>query len=305
MTVLVLGGAGFLGSHLVERLLLDARSVVVVDDLSSGRLANLAEARKSGGDLKIHQHRLGSPGTAELVEKARPSVIYHLARPALDDAGPLSDLGSTLDVLEAAVGAGVERVVVGLDAGRLYAPSPDRRRLAESEALESRVAGIGDRAVLDALAAYRSERSIEYMALAIASVYGPRMRPGSGRSADLVDQVLSSAARDEACVLRARSLHHDLVFVDDVVDALARAGTRGSGLLVNVGSGQAVTAEQVALAATGAGASATFAAQSREASQQLVLDVNRARIHLGWQPFTELGDGMQITLAWLGKRSPS
>jgi nucleoside-diphosphate-sugar epimerase len=68
---------------------------------------------------------------------------------------------------------------------------------------------------------------------------------------------------------------------------------------MNIGSGQAVTAEQVAWAATGAGATVTSAAPSgRETGHQLVLDVNRARIHLGWQPYTDMGEGLRATLEW-------
>jgi UDP-glucose 4-epimerase len=304
MSHLVVGGAGFLGSHLVERLLLDGQAVVVVDDLSSGRLANLAAARESGGSLQIHQLRVGDEGTAELMAKVRPEVVTHLGSPGAHATGAASidGLACLLTLLEAAADAEVSRMVVALDAGALYAPSPDRRRLTESEAVEPTVSGIGERAVLDALAAYRRDRSVEFVALALTAVYGPRMHADAGTG--LIDQVVTGAGGGDSCVLEPDEVARDVVFVDDVVDALVRAGERGSGLLVNIGSGQAVTAEQVAWAATGLGVTVTSTVAGRESGHRLVLDVNRARIHLGWQPFTELGEGLRATLEWRAGSAP-
>ena len=305
MSHLVVGGAGFVGSHLVERLLLDGRTVVVVDDLSSGRLANLAAARESGGSLQIHQHHVGDDGTAELLARVRPEVVTHLAGVAGSATGHASteQLAALLALLESAAGVGVGRVVVALDAAALYAPAPDRRRLTEAEASEPGVSGICERAALDALAAYRHDRSLEFVALALAGVYGPRMHPVAGT--ELIDQALDSATAETVCSLQSGAVAHDVVYVDDVVDALTRAAARGSGLLVNIGSGEAVTAEQVAWAATGVGVSVSSTEPGREPGHRMVLDVNRARIHLGWRPYTELGEGLRATLEWRARSASS
>lgn len=299
MNHLVVGGAGFLGSHLVEQLLLDGQTVVVVDDLTTGRLAHLATAREAGGSLQIHQHRIGDEGTAELLARVRPDVITHLGHPAGSPSGtrPVDGLAVLLTLLDAAAAADVSRVVVALDAEAMYRPSPDRRRLSETDASEPIISGIAERAVLDALAAYRRDRSLEFVALAVAGVYGPRMHSHAGTAP--IEQVVARVADGDPCVLEAEAVSRDLVFVDDVVDALVRSCERGSGLLVNIGSGQAVTAEQVAWAATGVGATVTStAASGRDGGHQLVLDVNRARIHLGWQPYTDLVEGLRATLEW-------
>ena len=76
---MVVGGAGFIGSHLVDRLLLDGDGVDVVDDLSSGSLANLADARSSSGELKFHHLDGVATEFVELVGMRRPSVVFHLA----------------------------------------------------------------------------------------------------------------------------------------------------------------------------------------------------------------------------------
>lgn len=79
MPVMVCGGAGFIGSHLVERLLAEGHAVDVVDDLSTGSLANLSDARSSGGDLRFHHLDVTALEFAELVGLRKPRVIYHLA----------------------------------------------------------------------------------------------------------------------------------------------------------------------------------------------------------------------------------
>ena len=106
MNVLVVGGAGFIGSHLVERLLAEGHTVDVVDLLSSGSLANLANARAAGGELKIHTLAAGAEEFQALVAMRNPDVIYHLAVlppgvPAEQCAGDA--MRSTLAVLEACI----------------------------------------------------------------------------------------------------------------------------------------------------------------------------------------------------------
>ena len=79
MNVVVVGGAGFIGSHLVDRLLAESHHVDVIDDLSTGTLGNLAEARAAGGGLKIHHLDAASPEAASLIGMRRPDVVFHLA----------------------------------------------------------------------------------------------------------------------------------------------------------------------------------------------------------------------------------
>src|SRR5580692_6701807 len=109
MKVLVTGGAGFIGSTLVDRLLAEGHAVDVVDDLSTGSLANLAQARASGGEVSFHQLDIRGPELHELALRRRPEVIFHLAAQtsvAASVADPARDadvniLGS-LRVLDAA-----------------------------------------------------------------------------------------------------------------------------------------------------------------------------------------------------------
>src|SRR3954471_23840892 len=129
MSPMVVGGAGFLGSHLVDRLLAEDFPTDVVDDLSSSSLGNLADARAAGGRLKIHTLDVRAGDFSSLVGMRRPDVIYHLALltpgQADKDSSGIS-IVSALAVLEAARTHGVGKVVVALPAGLLYGEVPPR-----------------------------------------------------------------------------------------------------------------------------------------------------------------------------------
>src|ERR1700678_3185427 len=125
--MLVTGGGGFIGSTLVDRLLAEGHAVDVVDDLSSGSLANLAAARASGGEMTFHQLDIREPELLELTLRRRPEVIYHLAAQTsvtASVADPLRDADvnvlGTLRVLDAARAAGARKVVFAASGGSLY-----------------------------------------------------------------------------------------------------------------------------------------------------------------------------------------
>ncbi|MHB8295320.1 MAG: GDP-mannose 4,6-dehydratase, partial [Acidimicrobiales bacterium] len=141
MRAAVTGGAGFIGSTLVDRLLAEGHEVDVVDDLSTGTIANLAEAREAP-DRRFSFHRLdiAEPELVELLARRRPEVVFHLAAQAdvrVSVARPLFDakvnLLGTLNLLEAARAAGCSRVVFAAIGGTLYGePAPEDLPVTES-----------------------------------------------------------------------------------------------------------------------------------------------------------------------------
>ena len=184
---LVTGGAGFIGSTLVDRLLAEGHSVDVVDDLSTGSLANLAAARASAGhQLTVHQMDIRSPEVVDLMARRRPEVVFHLAAQAdvrVSVADPVFDadvnLLGTLRILEGARAGPVDRVVFAASGGTLYG-EPDASELPLKESLPHRPLspyGVSKKAALDYLVAYRELHSLEFAALALANVYGPRQDP--------------------------------------------------------------------------------------------------------------------------------
>ena len=246
MRTLVTGGAGFIGSNLVDRLLVEGHEVDVVDDFSTGSLSNLAEARGSAGrSLTIHHLDITAPAVIELMARRRPELVFHLAaqadvrvsvaRPAFD--ATVNVVGS-LNVLEGARQAETERVVFAGSGGTLYGePADEDLPVRESHPQQPLSPyGVSKKAVIDYLVAYRELHSLEFCALALGNVYGPRQNPHgeAGVVAIFADRVL----RDEPVTIFGDGEQtRDYVFVDDVVDAFVRAATRGGGLVCNIGTG--------------------------------------------------------------------
>ena len=302
MNPLVVGGAGFLGSHLVDRLLAEDSPTDVVDDLSTGLLGNLAEARSAGGSLKIHTLDVRAGDFASLVAMRRPDIIFHLGLLTPGSADRDVDgtaISSLLAVLEAARIHGVSKVVVALPAGSLYGEVPSRELpVKESRSMEPNgLRGILARTALDLLTLYRNEHAVEHTALALASVYGPRQRPGDG--------VVAGFAAAHAAG-RPFELHgdgrqtRDLLFVDDAVDALARSAQRGGGLLVNVGTGVQTSVRDLA-ALIDPHSSIVTAPRRHGDLTRVAVSPTRARIQLQWSPWTDLVVGLRTTVAFYAR----
>ena len=187
MKALVTGGAGFIGCTLVDRLLAEGHAVDVIDDLSSGSLANLAESRADRSNrLSFHQLDIRQPGVIELIERRAPEVVFHLAAQAdvrVSVARPVFDaevnvIGS-LNVLEGARAAGARKVVFASSGGTIYG-DPDASELPVKESHPQHPVspyGVAKKVVGDYLHAYRELHDLEYTALALANVYGPRQDP--------------------------------------------------------------------------------------------------------------------------------
>jgi UDP-glucose 4-epimerase len=294
MNVVVVGGAGFIGSHLVDRLIADGAAVDVVDDLTQGSLANLSEARSMAGPLKIHHLDAGTDEFASLIGMRSPDVLYHLAaipRPAPTSACLSRSFGITMSVIEAARQHGVGKVVVALPASALYGRPASRDLPLKEQELEPRgIRGVMARSTVDLLAAYREHEALEFTALALANVYGPRQRPDGG-----VVAAFRHAATDgrSPTITGDGRQTRDFLFIDDAVDALAKAGERGSGLVVNVGTGEQTSINGLWAAVAGSRAPEPeyVAAPATEISRFSVSPV-RARIHLSWSPWTSLDDGL-------------
>jgi UDP-glucose 4-epimerase len=295
MRAMVVGGAGFIGSHLVDRLLAEQHVVDVVDDLSTGTLANLAAARASGGELKIHHLDACTDDFLSLVALREPEVVFHLgwlppghAQPAVLARG----VHSTLNVLEAARLHGVAKVVTTLPAVALYGDVPVRDqpvKEGQTRAPQGPIGVVAD-AVSQLLATYRADHDVEFSALAVSSVYGPRQRPDGG----VVAAFAESLARGVPPVIHGDGRQtRDFVFIDDVVDALVRAAQRGSGLVINIGTGMPTSIRDLWAALAGPGAPRALVGDpTRAGVARCSLSPTRARIHLSWASWTDLNAGL-------------
>jgi UDP-glucose 4-epimerase len=293
---MIVGGAGFIGSHVVDRMLAEQQTVDVVDDLSSGSLANLASARAAGGELKIHHLDAGSAEFVALVAMREPEVIVHLGMlpPGRDTTAVMSGaVHTTLNVIEAARRSGPAKVVVGLPAGALYGDVPSREQPMKDGRpfAPNGVRGVIAHSVVELLEAARRLHEVEFTALALGSVYGPRQRPDGG----VVAAFAHAVTRGEPVTIHGDGRQaRDFVFIDDVVDAFVRATQRGGGLVVNVGTGTSTSIRDLWAALAGpAAAPARHVAARPDDLARVALAPTRARIHLSWAPWTALDTGLR------------
>lgn len=314
MRTLVTGGAGFIGSNLVDRLLAEGHEVDVVDDFSTGSLSNLSEARRSGGRaLHIHHLDITAPPVIELMARRRPQLVFHLAAQAdvrVSVAQPVYDatvnvIGS-LHVLEGARQAEAERVVFAGSGGTLYGdPAPEQLPVRESHPQQPLSPyGVSKKSVIDYLIAYRELHALEFSALALANVYGPRQDPHgeAGVVAIFAERILRGV---EVTVFGDGEQTRDFVFVDDVVDAFVRAATRGGGLVCNIGTGRETSVNHLLATMGGEAGVEVKAVNAAMRPGELLrssLDVERAAIQLGWRPWTELADGVRAVLEFVRTR---
>ncbi|HYH49507.1 MAG TPA: NAD-dependent epimerase/dehydratase family protein [Acidimicrobiia bacterium] len=306
------GGAGFIGAGLVERLLAEGEDVDVIDDLSTGSLANLGPARAmAGGRLTFHRLDIRHPGLSELIGSRRPDVIFHLAaqadvrvsveNPALD--AEINIVGS-LHVCQAALAAGTTKVVFAGSGGTLYG-LPEELPVGESHSRRPvSPYGVAKKAVGDYLHYYKEIHGLDYTVLALANVYGPRQDPHgeAGVVAIFAGKLL---AGETPTIFGDGNQTRDFVFVDDVVDAFARARTAGSGLLANVGTGTETTVNELystMASLIGFEEPAVYAPARPGELARSALDPTLIGEELGWKPLHTLEEGLDRTLTWFRTR---
>ncbi len=314
MQVLVTGGAGFIGSTLTDRLLAEGHRVDVVDDLSTGSLSNLADARSSRDhELSFFNLDIRSPDLVDLMARRRPQVVFHLAaqidvrvsvsRPIFDAA---ANILGTLRTLEGARAAGASRVVFAASGGTLYG-EPEGSELPIKESHPHRPLspyGVSKKAAIDYLAAYREIHGLEYCALALANVYGPRQDPHgeAGVVAIFAGQLV---AGQRSTIYGDGTQTRDYVYVDDVVDAFVRGAERGGGLVVNIGTGVETSVNllyDTMAEIAGFTAPPVHVAARPGELQRNALDPSRAAIQLGWRPWTPLEQGLETVLGFTRSR---
>jgi UDP-glucose 4-epimerase len=295
MRALVTGGAGFIGSHLVDALLADADDVHVVDNLASGSRENVSAA------AELHELDIRDEAIEELVVRLRPEVVFHLAaqadvgtsveRPAFD--ADVNVVG-TVRVLEAARAAGA-RVIFTSTGGAIYGECERPAREDDeprpfSPYAASKLAGEGYLATWNRLHGGRNSTC------RLANVYGPRQRPTleGGVVAIFLDRLRDGR---EVEVFGDGNQTRDFVFVGDVVSALLAAAGAPAGVY-NVGSGVATSVVELyrlCAQTAGIGSEPHFAPDRPGDLRHSVLDSSLAASKLGWRAETPLAEGVART----------
>jgi len=308
--ILVTGAAGFIGSNLVLRLLEDGRRVIGVDDLSTGSLANLGEARdRHAGRFEFDRMDIRQGGLGPLVQRHQPELVYHLAAQVdvrRSVADPVHDASvnvlGTIAVLEAARQGGVRKVVYASSVGSYGEPAEDELPVDESfDTAALSPYGASKRVVHEYLRTYRELYDLAWTTLTLANVYGPHqtVRGEGGVVATFASRMLSG----EPCTIYGDGEQtRDLVFVDDVVHAFVLARDRADDQRLMIGTGGRTSVNQLfrALAAATEYRHEPIAAPARPAEiRHSSLDARRASQELGWKPWTTLEEGLAATLSWV------
>ncbi len=306
---LVTGGAGFIGSTLVDLLVDESWDVLVVDDLSTGHADNLAGAR-SRGRVSLHTLDIRDGTLLAAAERFRPDIVFHLAAQTsvpVSVADPLRDadinISGTINVLEAAVRSGAGRVVltgsaatyggdVKLPAVETYARRPDSPYGASKKAME------------DYARIYQRQHGLEWVVITPANVYGPR-QDAAGEGGVVAVFASSITSGRQPTIFGDGSATRDFVFVDDVADAMLRAASRGAGRNLNVGTGVETSVldlyDEMARIA-GFRKPPRFHDPRPGDVQRSVLNPAAAQKALGWKAWTPLDDGLAKTLDWYAQK---
>lgn len=295
---LVTGGAGFVGSHLVDRLLQDGHPVCVVDDLSTGSASNVApDAQFERVDIA------DAAALRDCVVRFRPEVVFHAAaqtnvgrsirEPDFD--ARVNVLGG-LNVLRAAVAAGARRIVYSSSAA-VYGPPP-ATGVAVSETDPTRPMseyGASKLAFEHYLSAYATRGLIAYAALRYANVYGPRQR-SDGEAGVVSIFARQMLAREPVTIFGDGTKTRDYVYVGDVVEATVRAAAGPSGVVANVGWGRETSdldLFRAVAAATGYRTEPTYAPDRLGDIARICLDPAVARRTWDWRASVPLEDGVR------------
>jgi UDP-glucose 4-epimerase len=312
---MVTGGAGFIGSHLTDRLLREGHEVAVVDDLSSGRLEQVSD------QARLYQLDVASEWVGRVVARERPEVVFHLAaqidiRRSVSD--PLHDaevnvLG-TVQLLQAVVGAGGARFVFVSSGGAIYGdtdtvPTPETHPLRPASPYgAAKVAGEAY------LSAFAGSFGLETAVVRPGNVYGPRQDPHG--EAGVVAIFAAALLAGRSPVINGDGLQtRDYVFVEDVVDASMRLldGPLGQ---YNVGTGLATSVVELteelsrAVAETQPGREAgplptPIHGPAKEGEQRRsCLDCSLAQSQLGWNARVTLAEGLRRTVAFFAALEP-
>jgi UDP-glucose 4-epimerase len=318
MRVLVTGAAGFIGSHLVDALLAEGDEVIAADNLSSGALRNLSSARRSQtGKFSFHRVDVTSGAVADLIRRHKPELICHLAAQVdvrKSVAEPVFDaqvnLIGTLNVLQAAASSAARKVVFTSSGGCIYGePNESRLPVTEEqffwpEAMPESPYGVSKKVALDYLRYYKAIKGLDYTALALSNVYGPRQEPAS--EVGLEGQVVAifcrrMLANRPTTIYGDGSQTRDFVYVDDVVSAFLAARTKASGELINIGSKQELSVNDLhsRLAVLAEANFDPIYAPARPGElQRIFVDNSKAGEVLGWKPTVDLDEGLKLTVAW-------
>jgi UDP-glucose 4-epimerase len=304
MKTLVTGGAGFIGSNLVDALVAHGDDVAVIDNLATGKRANLEHALANGAEL-IELDVRDAEGVAAAVERVGPEVIFHLAaqidvRKSVADPAHDSrvNVEGTINVLAAAQASGVRRLINTSTGGAIYGegqilPAPEDHPVAPESPY-----GLSKFCAENYCALFTRLHGLSTVSLRYGNVYGPRQDPlGEAGVIAIFCGKLLEGGRPQ--IFGDGTQTRDYVYVGDVVDANLRAANSDATGAFNVGRGVETSVVDIveALAAqSDDGFEADHLPARTGEVQHIALDTSRTKAELGWEPQVDLDQGLARTL---------
>ena len=307
MRSLVTGGAGFIGSNLVDALLARGNEVTVVDDLSTGRMTNLEPGLSNGAEL-VEMDIRDRDGLVGVASEKRPQKIFHLAaqidvRKSLAD--PFFDaginVGGTANVLEAARASECGRVVSISTGGAIYGegdgqeiPLPESAPIAPMSAYgQSKFAAEGY------VSLYERLYGLSGVSLRLGNVYGPRQDPlGEAGVIAIFCGLLKEGGRPK--VFGVGTQTRDYIYVGDVVSAALAAGESDATGAINIGTGKETDVLELIQSLKSLSGNESFdpefAPERTGEVQRIAIDASRAEQELGWRAEMDLDQGLRVTL---------
>ncbi len=305
-TVIVTGGAGFIGSQLVQRLLKERCHVVVIDDLSTGRREFVPKG------AKFVCMSIRDPRIAKIFLREKPALVFHLAaqidvRKSVED--PISDaetnIHGSLRILEACVRSGVKKIIFSSSGGAIYHGLNIRPTPENVPCMPMSPYGVAKFAFELYLHAACHNYGIKYVALRYANVYGPRQ--GLKGEAGVIGIFIQKMLRGvRPTIFGDGKQTRDFVYVDDVIEANILAMKNGVHGAFNIGTAKEVSVNRVdALirAALGGRIRPAHGPANPGEERRAALDCTAAKKGLGWRPRVGLEEGIKRTVAWFRANS--
>ena len=302
--ILVTGGAGFLGSHLCERLVASGHHVLSADNYFTGRAANVAELVKSDSFESI-RHDVTFPFDAEVDE------IYNLACPASPIHYQLDPVQTTKTCVFGAIN--MLELAKRLDAKILQASTSevygDPEVHPQPESYWGRVNPVGPRSCYDEAKRcaetlffdYRRQHNLRIKVVRIFNTYGPRMQPDDGRVVSSF--IVQALTNEDITIFGDGSQTRSFCYVDDLIEAMTSAMATGDDFTgpVNLGNPSEMTILDLAtkiVEMTGSSSKIVRKPLPQDDPKQRRPDIDLANSALGWQPSTSLDDGLAATIEY-------
>lgn len=306
MNILVTGGAGFIGSHVVDKLIENGYGVIVVDNLSSGKVENL-----NRNALFYEQSIEDEEMMERIFSLHRPEYVFHLAAQAsvaISVREPARDaktniIGS-LVLLEKSIKHGVKKFIFSSTGGAIYGENVKVFPTPETETPHPiSPYGIAKYSTEMYLEFFAREYGLKYTVLRYANVYGPRQDPygEAGVVAIFTERMLRG---EEVHIFGDGEYVRDYVYVDDVVRANLLAMEKGDNEVFNIGTGRGTTVNQLfklLKEITGYDKEPVYKPPRKGDVRKSILDYTKAKEKLGWEPKVSLEEGLKLTVEYFRK----